>query len=136
MTKAPPLNVFFASATGDGDDEVAAAVAALQAEWPGALIHSARDVWKSLGLGWDAFSREVAQGCNLDGSPRFDAYVVPNLRVGRATSTIIEQALAFHKPIFCLPYGTTEPTVVAGIVCRDPNSWKAGWELILGPAVA
>lgn len=127
--------VFLATAKGDDParvDEMRQQLRALLP--PGVDVVDGFSDWKEnfprCG-GWNGWAEDVATGRTLAGRHRFDAIVCPYLAVGRATAQIVERALRIDKPVIHLNRAG-EVSKVSAITLEDPDSWKAGWSLVIG----
>jgi hypothetical protein len=129
------MNVFLATAKGDDPARVEGLKAELATQLPDATIVDGATDWRenfSRCGGWPGWVQDVAQGRTLGGRPRFDAIVCPQTAVGRATYQIVQRALETRKPVIYLRRDGVALRVI-GIVCDDPDSWKAGWSLVIEP---
>lgn len=106
--------------------------AAIAPSWP--RVISGRDDYaarsKVVG-GWKGWQRSVAVEVTISGEPLFDAYIVPDQIIGRATAEMLRMALGTGKPVVYLaPDGSFRR--VLDIVTENDRSWKDGWRLVLG----
>ena len=127
--------IFLATSKDEAPDKIAEWKRAIEALVPGVTVVDGLSDWnENFGRcgGWNGWAEDVATGRTLEGRPRFDAIVCPQTAVGRATYQIVQLALDVGKPVIHLRRdGAT--LRVTGIVCDDPDSWKAGWSLVIEP---
>lgn len=78
--------------------------------------------------GWDAWEHDVATGVRYaDRAPRFHAFVITETTFGKATASILRQALTAGKLV--LFYDPQDVTLsrVGEVVTVDESNWKTGW---------
>lgn len=81
--------------------------------------------------GWTGWTRDVAQGVDyLTRAPRYDAFIVPDADIGKATRDIVAFALDVKKPVLYWQPGGVASRVV-GVAPNESGDWKAGWTLVL-----
>jgi len=132
------MRVFLATAKGDTPSKVDEWTAELRARLPSATIVDGVTDWtENFGRcgGWNGWAMDVAQGRDINGRARFDAFVCPYEYVGKATAQIVGSALAAGKPVLLLRRDGTVAQVM-GVTVVDPESWKAGWMLVVVPPAA
>ena len=82
--------------------------------------------------GWDAWEHDVATGIQYsDRQPRFHAIVLTELEFGKATASIVRQALTAGKLVLHLEPQTRDLSRVGGVVTVDESNWKLGWAATL-----
>ena len=100
-----------------------------------AKVTSARKHWERAGAGSGGFAgwpQAVLRTGYGTTRPEFDALVVPQRRVGKATADIVNLALKVKRPIFVLDEAlanTRALTPVTGIRTIDGRDFQTGWEL-------
>lgn len=128
--------IFLAASKDEAPDKIAEWKATVEVLVPGVTVVDGLTDWRenfNRCGGWPGWVQDVANGRELSGRPRFDAILCPQTAVGRATSQIVQLALDVGKPVVYLRRdGVT--LRVTGIVCDDPESWKAGWSLVIEPS--
>lgn len=78
--------------------------------------------------GWDAWETNVATGVRYtDRQPLFHAVVLTDIEFGRATASIVRQALAAHKLVMFIEPQTYDLSRVGQVVTIDDSNWKTGW---------
>jgi hypothetical protein len=127
------MRLFLATAKGDDDLRIEEAKHAVAALLPNATVTDGMTDWQQnfhrCG-GWNGWIEDVAAGRELGGRPRYDGIIAPYTTVGRATAQIVQRALSIGKPVVHMRRDGTAARVVA-IGCDDPDSWKAGWTLVI-----
>lgn len=136
------LRLFYATRKDAQDYEVASVVTSLQRAvtqlTQGAMaveVTSAKQDFEArfaqLG-GWDAWILDVAAGVRYDDrQPRFHAFAVTDLQVGRATAGILRAALERKKLVLWFSSDTGKLHRVGQIAEDDPTNWQQGWSVIL-----
>jgi len=132
---AVAMRIFIGHAKGHAEDAHVAHVAAeIQARVPGAVPVLSRDEWQrsfALSGSWDAWVRDVGAGCDWQGCPTFDGYVVMTEQIGRATAQIVSYALAAGRDVLYWPRGAHAPVPVRAIeAVPGEDSWLCGWRII------
>ena len=78
--------------------------------------------------GWDAWETNVATGVRYtDRQPLFHAVVLTDIEFGKATASIVRQALAAHKLVMFIEPQTYDLSRVGQVVTIDDSNWKTGW---------
>lgn len=99
-----------------------------------AQVVAGRDDFKarsaSLG-GWKPWQRDVATGQDEYGIATFDAIIVPDLQIGKATAEMVRAAIGVQRRVYFWRKGELVPVV--GVETVDANDWKEGWILQLTP---
>lgn len=131
----PLVRLFIAHGKGAADDAVVDyLLSEIPRRLPQAEVVLSRDAhrtsFNSAGS-WDAWVREVGAGCNWQGCPTFDGYVVPTFQIGRRTVEIISYALAVGRPVVYWPLGGDPVPVRAVEAVPGEDSWLCGWRVIL-----
>lgn len=79
--------------------------------------------------GWDSWCRDVAQGVDyMYRTPRYNAIVVTQQQIGKATATIVRLALEANRMVLLRSPDATYKRVEA-VIENDANDYKAGWGL-------
>ena len=84
---------------------------------------------------WDAWTESVARGRYM-GAPRYHAFIVPwgtAKSIGKATMQIITAALIAGKRCYAWDVSTNTFQKIVSVEAIDPNNWRSGWTLGLGP---
>lgn len=80
--------------------------------------------------GWSGWIRMVGSGVRMDGSPTYDAYIVPEPLIGKATYDILTLAIAGHRRVLQIEYREKVPVGlrrISGVrLIRDDPSRGAG----------
>lgn len=137
-----PVRTFLATRRDASVPEVAsltdsvgrALTARLPADCVLSLI-SARDAYTAdfgrLGS-WEAWQTDVAKGVRYDDrTPNYHLFVVPDFQIGRATASILTQALEAKKPVLHFDPHTARMSYVDRIQEDDSQNWKGGWSVCL-----
>jgi hypothetical protein len=78
--------------------------------------------------GWDAWETNVATGVRYtDRQPLFHAVVLTDVEFGKATASIVRQALTAHKLVMFIEPQTYDLSRVGQVVTIDDSNWKTGW---------
>jgi hypothetical protein len=130
------MRIFIAHARGEADSEHVAYVASeIPARLADAETVLARDEWDrtfASSGGWDAWTREIGAGCDWQGCPTFDCYVMLTEQIGRATAQIASYALASNRNVVYWPRGERKPVPVRAIeAVPGEDSWLCGWRVII-----
>lgn len=109
--------------------------ALFRANNPGGFIEivSGRDSFRARALaagGWPGWTRELVRSTDTWGKPVYAAFVIPDEYVGRVTSVIVQDAIAWRRKVLWWDGQTTFAPVV-GIV-KVSSSQTDGWQLQLG----
>ena len=96
-----------------------------------AVVSSAEDDFNEnmarLG-GWDAWEHDVATGVRYsDRAPRFHAIVITETTFGKATASILRQALTAGKLVLFYDPQAVTFSRVGEVVTVDESNWKTGW---------
>lgn len=124
------MRIFIAHNKGDSSDQIDIVTEWVRATMPEAEVVTGEADWRvrfPQAGGWQAWTDAVATGRDVSGRPNYDAFIVSNLSIGRATAAILGSALAAGKPVLYVDVaaGVAEP--VQDVMCVDPQSWKAGY---------
>lgn len=134
-----PLRVLFAHKKGD--EHMAARLEVCLAQLRGMLegppgyravsLVSARDEWElsfRRSVTWDRWTSDVATGVGYGGQgPRYHAFVVPDLTVGRPTRNLLNAALRVGKPVWFWDAPADQPAALGAFfpvarVDADPEN--------------
>jgi hypothetical protein len=78
--------------------------------------------------GWEPWQREVATGIRFaDREPNYHTFVISELDFGRATASILEQAIAAQKLVLFFDADRRVLERVERVLTVDSNNWKCGW---------
>jgi hypothetical protein len=78
--------------------------------------------------GWDAWEHDVATGIRYDDrQPRFHAIIITDSEFGKATSSIVRQALTASKLVLFYDSNSTDLNRVEKVITLDEHNWKTGW---------
>lgn len=78
--------------------------------------------------GWDAWEHDVATGVRYsDRAPRFHAFVITETTFGKATASILRQALTAGKLVLFYDPQAVTISRVGEVVTVDESNWKTGW---------
>lgn len=96
-----------------------------------AVVSSAEDDFNEnmarLG-GWDAWEHDVATGVRYsDRAPRFHAFVITETTFGKATASILRQAITAGKLVLFYDPQAVALSRVGEVVTVDESNWKTGW---------
>ena len=81
---------------------------------------------------WDAWCTHVATGVHYEQrTPLFNAIAVMGETMGKATASIMSQALGARRLGLLVQAGKL--TQVTDVEVVDPEDWKAGWRVVLKP---
>lgn len=81
---------------------------------------------------WDAWCTHVATGVHYEQrTPLFNAIAVMGETMGKATASIMSQALGARRLGILVQDG--QLTQVTDVEVVDPEDWKAGWQVVLKP---
>jgi hypothetical protein len=117
--------LFLAANKADNEGAMARHVAYLAAALPGWVVMTAADAWAIHSTGnYDSWP-EIVCGRQPDGQPLFDAFVVPNLLVGRVTAEVVRMALSCGRPVLHIPYWPAPPDMrkVVGVQPTGTGRW-------------
>ena len=132
---------FYGHQRGDGVEEVDAAVKHLTAILekhsggnPVEVVPGRDDYMKRFkgSGGWAGWQRSVAIGAWADGTPFFDGFVIPAGFLGRATGSILEQALQAGKPAVLWKAGDQFERIKR-VFATNKDDWKSGWDVETSP---
>jgi len=128
------MRVFLAHAKGRADDAHLQGVAAeVPRVFPEAEAVLAVDAWRqsfaSAGS-WESWAQDVAVGCDWQGVPNYDAFVVFTEYIGRSTAQVLARALHAGKPAIYYPKGGAPLPVSAVVAVPGSESWTHGWRII------
>lgn len=134
------MRFFYGHQKGDSDAEIDEAVKhlaeILKAHVPGSVeVVPGRDDFKTRfkgAGGWAGWQRSAALGRSADGSPLFDGFVIPAGFLGRATGSILEQALQAGKPAVLWKAGDQFERIKR-VFATNKDDWKAGWDVETSP---
>jgi hypothetical protein len=82
--------------------------------------------------GWDAWEHDVATGVRYsDRAPRFHAFVITETTFGKATASILRQALTAGKLVLFYDPQAVTISRVGEVITVDESNWKTGWSASL-----